>query len=609
MHLLDMLFRWKPVWQLSKVTVRSLRADAGFNGKRSLSGKTRDNKVWFHFPMSKNRRMAIALLIAAITAASTVEPFGGHLDNGTKADMSKPAISPEEVAKHNSPGDCWVVIDGYVYDLSEFAPVHPGGPTIIKTNAGKDVSAIFDPLHAPDAIEKFIDPSKRLGPLDGSMPEELVCAPFSPGETAEDVKRKLELRARLPPLEAITNLYDFEFLASQILTKQAWAYYSSGADDEISMRENHSAYHRIFFKPKVLINVAKVDTKTEMLGVPVDLPFYVSATALCKLGNPAEGEKDIARGCGSGEKKIPQMVSTLASCSLEEVVDAGKEDQVRWFQLYVNEDRGVVDQLISNAEKLGFKGIFVTVDAPGLGNREKDSKVKFSGSSSGPNTVKKEDRDGGQENGESSGASKFLSKFIDPSLDWDDLVEMKKKTKLPIVVKGVQRVEDIVKAAEVGANGVVLSNHGGRQLDFSRSPIEVLAEAHPVLEERNFKDFDVFVDGGIRRGTDVVKALCLGAKGVGLGRPFLYANSAYGKEGVQKAIDILNFEIEMTMRFLGVTSIKQLGPEFLDTSNIKSRSVQVPKDYLYDKAYVSSDLINFAPPLEDEGGTTTPEDG
>lgn len=558
----------------------------------------------YHASLSRNRNWATALLVTAVAAASTVKLSAGPLDNGPKLDMSKPAISPDEVAKHNSPEDCWVVIDGYVYDLSEFAPVHPGGPVIIKTNAGKDVSAIFDPLHAPDAIEKFIDPSKRLGPLEGSMPEELVCAPFAPGETPDDVKRKTELRARLPPLEAITNLYDFEFLASQILTKQAWAYYSSGADDEITMRENHSAYHRIFFKPKVLVNVSKVDTKTEMLGVPVDLPFYVSATALCKLGNPAEGEKDIARGCGSGGKKIPQMVSTLASCSLEEVANVGKEDQIRWFQLYMNEDRGIVDQMVSNAEKLGYKGLFITVDAPGLGNREKDAKVKFSGSTSGPNASKKsEGKEKGKQNGESSGASRYLSKFIDPSFDWDDLLEMKKKTKLPIVIKGVQTVEDIVKAAESGISGVVISNHGGRQLDFSRSPIEVLAEAQPILKERNFENFDVFVDGGIRRGTDVIKALCLGAKGVGLGRPFLYANSCYGKEGVQKAIDILNFELEMSMRLLGVTSIKQLGPELLDTSSIKSRSVQVPKDYLYDKAYRSSDLIEFMPPPEDEAST------
>ncbi|CAR26605.1 ZYRO0B13728p [Zygosaccharomyces rouxii] len=592
-----MWFRSKPIWKLSEVTARSLR---GINTKRSFTWNSKGSNAFVRSSILKKRSMATALLVTAVAAASSVKLSSRPLDNGPKVDMSKPAISPDEVAKHNSPDDCWVVIDGYVYDLTEFAPVHPGGPTVIKSNAGKDVSAIFDPLHAPDVIEKFIDPSKRLGPLEGDMPKELVCAPFTPGETPDDVQRKLKLRARLPPLDAITNLYDFEFLASQVLTKQAWAYYSSGADDEITMRENHFAYHRIFFKPKVLVNVAEVDTKTEMLGAPVDVPFYVTATALCKLGNPAEGEKDIARGCGSGEKKVPQMVSTLASCSLEEVVNAGKEDQIRWFQLYMNEDRSVVDQMISSAEKLGYKGIFVTVDAPGLGNREKDTKVKFS-SQAGPLSVKKKEKeDKGKDNGESSGASKYLSKFIDPSFDWDDLVEVKKKTKLPIVIKGVQRVEDVVKAAEVGASGVVLSNHGGRQLDFSRSPIEVLAEAQPILKERNFENFDVFVDGGIRRGTDVVKALCLGAKGVGLGRPFLYANSVYGKEGVQKAIDILNFEVEMTMRLLGVTSIKQLGPELIDTSCIKSRSVQVPRDYLYDKTYMSSDLVSFMPPQEDE---------
>lgn len=550
--------------------------------KNNGYGKSRSNKA---------KVTAIAATVAAAAAiATTTFTSSGMIDNGTKQDSSKKSISPSEVRKHNAPDDCWVVINGYVYDLTDFIPSHPGGPAIIRSNAGKDVTAIFEPLHAPDVIEKYIAPSKRLGPLQGEMPDNLVCPPFAPGESAEDVATKQQLRAQLPHLDSITNVYDFENLASQILSNQAWAYYSSGSDDEVTLRENHSAYHRIFFKPRILVDVREIDTSTEMLGSHVDVPFYVSATALCKLGNPKEGEKDIARGCGNGPKKVPQMISTLASCSLDEILEAAPtKEQIQWFQLYVNSDRKITDDLIANVEKLGLKALFITVDAPSLGNREKDAKVKFSGVKQGPDAMKKSKHEK-----ESNGASRALSKFIDPSLSWDDVIAFKKKTNLPIVIKGVQRVEDILKAAEIGVAGVVISNHGGRQLDFSRSPIEVLAEAAPIIKERHMdKAFELYVDGGVRRGTDIIKALCLGAKGVGLGRPFLYANSTYGKDGVEKLIERLTFEVEMSMRLLGVNSIKELNPDFLDLSGLKGRTVNVPSDFLYNDAYQKGTLADF----------------
>lgn len=558
--------------------------------RRGVSG------LHIHHAPAKNRWILTSAAALAGLGTALWISNGLAIDNGTVNDSSKKPIDPEEVKKHNAPDDCWVVINGYVYDLTDFIPSHPGGPAIIRSNAGKDVSAIFDPLHAPDVIEKYIAPEKRLGPLEGKMPDELVCPPFAPGDSVEEMAAKEQLRAQLPPLEHINNVYDFEYLASQILSKQAWAYYSSGSDDEVTMRENHSAYHRMFFKPRILVDVTNVDTSTEFLGSPVDVPFYVSATALCKLGNPKEGEKDIARGCGSGPKKVVQMISTLASCSLKEIIEAApSKDQIQWFQLYVNSDRKACDELLAEAERLGAKAIFVTVDAPSLGNREKDAKVKFSAEKSGPQAMEKtKEHKNKAKEVEAQGASRALSKFIDPSLTWEDVIEMKKRSKLPIVIKGVQRAEDVLKAAEAGMDGVVLSNHGGRQLDFSRSPVEVLAEVAPMIRAKKLdREFDIFVDGGIRRGTDILKALCLGAKGVGLGRPFLYANSTYGKEGVEKLIERLSFELEMDMRLLGVTSIKELGPEFLDVSALKSRSVEVPKDYLYTQAYEKATFSDF----------------
>ena len=303
------------------------------------------------------------------------------------------------------------------------------------------------------------------------------------------------------------------------MKKPAWAYYSSGADDEITMRENHSAYHKIWFRPKVLVDVENVDISTTMLGTKVDIPFYVTATALGKLGNP-EGEVLLTKG--AHKHNVVQMIPTLASCSFDEIVDARQDDQVQWLQLYVNKDRNITKRIVQHAEKRGCKGLFITVDAPQLGRREKDMRSKFDDTGSSVQ--------GGDDNVDrSQGAARAISSFIDPSLSWKDIPWFLSITKMPIILKGVQRVEDVLRAIDAGVHGVVLSNHGGRQLDFARSGIEVLSEVMPVLRERNLQDkLAIFVDGGVRRATDIIKALCLGATGVGVGRPFLFAMSAYG---------------------------------------------------------------------------------
>lgn len=497
-------------------------------------------------------------------------------------------VSATEVIRHNKEDDCWVVIDGYVYDVTAFIDQHPGGSAVIRGNAGKDVSALFSALHPPDVIQKYIPETQRLGPLEDQMPSDRICSPPAIGETVEDIQRKEELRQKLPDLNSLLNLYDFEYLASQILANQAWAYYSSASDDEFTYRENHAAYHRIFFKPRVLVNVKNVDISTEMLGFKVSVPFYVSATALVKLGNPEEGEKDIARGCGQGEHKCPQMISTFASCSLQEIVEAApSKEQIQWLQLYVNTNRSATESLLREAETLGLRAIFLTVDTPASGRREKDMKLKFI-SSNAPQNAR------AAKNKSSRGASQALASFIDPTLTWEDVAELKTKTNLPVVIKGVQCVEDVLKAAEIGVDGVVISNHGGRQLDFSRAPLEVLADTMPILKEKHLDDkLEVFIDGGVRRGTDILKALCLGAKGVGLGRPFLYANSCYGKDGVEKAISMLAEELQCSMRLLGAKSIKELGPELLDVTGLKNRSIEIPGDSLCNTVYQKPDFARF----------------
>jgi L-lactate dehydrogenase (cytochrome) len=393
------------------------------------------------------------------------------------------------------------------------------------------------------------------------------------GEDPDEAER-LERVQQKPLLSQCYNLHDFEAVARRVLKKTAWGYYSSAADDEITYRENHSAFHRIWFRPRVLVNVEKVDFSTTMLGTKVDIPVYITATALGKLGHP-EGEVILTRAAHT--HNVIQMIPTLASCSFDEIVDARQGDQVQWLQLYVNKDREITRRIVKHAEARGCKGLFITVDAPQLGRREKDMRSKFT--DPGSNVQSGVDTDTTQ------GAARAISSFIDPALCWDDVAWFRSITKMPIMLKGVQCVEDVLRAVDAGVQGVVLSNHGGRQLDFARSGVEVLAEVMPVLRERGLdRSLEVYIDGGARRATDVLKALCLGARGVGIGRPFLYAMSAYGQPGVERALQLLKDEMEMNMRLIGCTSIDQLHPGLLDTRALWSHAAP-PADHLSSTIY------------------------
>jgi len=227
-----------------------------------------------------------------------------------------------------------------------------------------------------------------------------------------------------------------------------------------------------------------------------------------------------------------------------------------------------------------MKGLFITVDAPQLGRREKDMRTKFDDTGSNVQNTSGDNVD------RSQGAARAISSFIDPSLSWKDIPWFLSITKMPIILKGVQRVEDVLKAIEAGVHGVVLSNHGGRQLDTARSGIEILAEVMPVLRERGLQDkIEIYIDGGVRRATDIIKALCLGAKGVGIGRPFLFAMSAYGLPGVDRAMQLLKDEMVMNMRLIGAAKVEDLTPDMLDLGGARSHFVNQPEDTLALRAY------------------------
>ncbi|KAJ7068640.1 FMN-dependent dehydrogenase-domain-containing protein [Mycena amicta] len=490
--------------------------------------------------------------------------------------MTPERISGKTVAQHNSRQSCWIIVHGKVYDVTEFLDEHPGGSKIILKYAGKDATQEYDPIHPPDAITTNLPSEKHLGEVEPDTAEKVIV------EVTDEEKARQERMANRPSLAEILNLHDFENIAKQVMPEKAWAYYSSAADDEITHRENHAAYHRIWFRPRILRDVTRVDWSTSILGHKTSMPVYISATALGKLGHP-DGEMNLTRA--AAKHGVIQMIPTLASCSFDEIVDAAQPGQIQFFQLYVNKDREITKKLVQHAEQRGIKGLFITVDAPQLGRREKDMRMKFEAED--PSVVS---NSGAQGVDRSQGAARAISSFIDTALKWDDLKWFKSITKMPLILKGVQCWEDALMAYDAGVAGVVLSNHGGRQLDFARSGIEVLVEVVANLKEKRGlsfpnEKFQLFVDGGVRRATDVLKAIALGATAVGVGRPFIYAFSAYGSEGVDKALQILHEEFEMNLRLLGARSLKEVVPEMVDAKNLQSHIVAVPGDNLYNNNY------------------------
>lgn len=493
--------------------------------------------------------------------------------------MSSPTsktYSGQEVATHDTRESCWIIVHGKVYDVTDFLDEHPGGSKIILKYAGKDATEEYEPIHPPNTIEMHLPPEKHLGSVDMDTIQKVQIT-----VTDEEKARQERIAAR-PSLSEILNLHDFEAVARQVMPEKAWAYYSSAADDEITNRENHAAYHRVWFRPRILRDVTEVDWSTTILGHRSSMPLYITATALGKLGHP-DGEVNLTKS--AAKHGIIQMIPTLASCSFDEIVGAAQPGQAQFFQLYVNKDRAITQRIVQHAEQRGIKALFITVDAPQLGRREKDMRMKFEAED--PSEVKKTDTNGVDR---SQGAARAISSFIDPGLSWKDLTWFKSITKIPLVLKGVQCWEDALLAFDAGMAGVVLSNHGGRQLDFSRSGLEVLVEVVRELKARRGlqfpnEKFQLFVDGGVRRATDVLKAIALGATAVGIGRPFLYAFSSYGLEGMDKALQILQDEFEMNLRLLGAPTIKDVVPDMVDASNIGMHIVSVPTDRLYDSNY------------------------
>jgi isopentenyl diphosphate isomerase/L-lactate dehydrogenase-like FMN-dependent dehydrogenase len=472
-------------------------------------------------------------------------------------------VSP--VAKHNSPNDCWVVLYGDVWDVSEFLPSHPGGSKIILKLAGRDATEEYDPIHPPGTLEENLKTSAKLGKLD---PSTLL-------KPSTDVAEKEQTKEGPPNMHSLLNLDEIEEVATKQVSKKCWAYYYSASDDLISKSFNNLVYKQILLRPRVFVDCTKCDTSTTLLGHKVGIPLYVSPAAMARLAHPA-GERGIAQGIS--QFGALQVVSNNASMTPEQIVEGSLPGQIFGWQIYVQNDRSKSEAMLARINKMSdkYKFIVLTLDAPVPGKREHDEKNQEIGASlpvsSGVKTAEEPKRPGG------GGVGQQLFWGTAADLTWKSTLQwLAKHTSMPIVLKGLQTHEDAYLAAQYApqVKAIILSNHGGRALDTAPPAVHTLLEIRKYCPEV-FSRIEVWVDGGIKRGTDVVKALCLGAKAVGVGRAALFGLGAGGVEGVERTFEskkparlvlviilttflVLKAETETCMRLLGAERISDLG--------------------------------------------------
>ncbi|KAG0057472.1 Hydroxyacid oxidase 1 [Gryganskiella cystojenkinii] len=391
---------------------------------------------------------------------------------------------------------------------------------------------------------------------------------------------------------------DLEHNAHATMAVNALDYYRSGANDMQTLKDNQEAFNRLRLRPRILRDVSKVTTETTLLGHTVSSPICVAPTAMQRLANDA-GEKATARA----KAKKCMILSSWATTTAEDTIAAGKEIPVDestpglplyWFQLYVYKDRAMTEQLIRRVEKCGYKALVITVDTPFLGRRladvrnvfklpshmsmanfeTKDSKVTMANildqseagevlkakaaAAASTASVKQQ---------ESSLAAYVVSQ-IDPTLNWNDIAWVRSISNLPIVVKGVLTAEDAKLAADIGVEGILVSNHGGRQLDGVLATIDALPEVLDAVKDRNI---EVYLDGGVRKGTDVLKALALGAKAVFLGRPILWGLAHDGEDGVTLALNLVQQEFELAMALSGCSKISDITRDHVQHGTSRSR--------------------------------------
>jgi len=350
-----------------------------------------------------------------------------------------------------------------------------------------------------------------------------------------------------PNPKDLHNLQDFERVAKLVMPPMAWEYVSGGAADEITLRWNHEAYEHIRLRPRALVDVSHLDTRVRLPGRELPFPILLAPTAYQKISHP-QGE--LATVKGAGEADATMVVSTMSNVTLEEIAAAATRPL--WFQLYVQPDRELTKHLVRRAESAGYEALVVTVDAPVLGARYRELRANFAL----PAGLERANLRGYAVANSSYHPSEqsIFSATLDPSLTWKDIDWFRSITKLPILLKGIQNPADAERAVSAGVAGIIVSNHGARDLDTAPATIDVLPDVAAKVNGR----IPMLVDGGIRRGTDVFKAIASGATAVLIGRPYVFGLAVDGAGGVSRVVNILRRELEITMALCGRPSIADI---------------------------------------------------
>ncbi len=349
----------------------------------------------------------------------------------------------------------------------------------------------------------------------------------------------------------LINYRDFERKAKEILPLPAYDFFAGGAGDELTLRENHDAYDQIKFRSRVLSSQEHCDLSTKILNQTLSMPLLCAPIGFQGMAHP-EGE--IATVKAANQQGVSVITSTMSNSSLEAAALASEKPL--WFQLYVYKDKTITESLVQRAQQANYQALVLTVDTPRTGLRERDLRNDFT---LPPGlTIKNLEMSGFHDLGQNKAAlMEYSRRLFGTSLSWKDIVWLKSITKLPILLKGIVHPDDALKAFDHGADGVIVSNHGGRQLDTSVPTIRALPDIANVLNNR----IPLLIDGGIRRGIDIVKAIALGADAVLIGRPILWGLAVDGQQGVEQILEMFRNELVMAMTLFGFSSINEIKQE------------------------------------------------
>jgi L-lactate dehydrogenase (cytochrome) len=395
--------------------------------------------------------------------------------------------------------------------------------------------------------------------------------------------RRIELDANKRRLNKVASVEDLRRIARRRLPRGVFDYIDGGAEDERTLANNSAAYGRIEFRPRVLREVGDVDPATTLLGGPLPYPLVLAPTGYTRVADP-QGELAVARA--AERAGLPYSLSTMATRSIEDV--AAVSNGPKWFQVYTFRDRGLVKELIGRAADAGYEAIMPTVDLAVLGQRDRDVRRGFTMppklglgtlvdgalhpgwtwafARSEPIVFANVARRGvGDGSSTAVSMAAYASMKFDPNLSWRDIEWMRSIWNGSMIIKGIQCVEDAVLAAEHGVEAIALSNHGGRQLDSAPTPVDLIA---PVLDAVGDR-LEIICDGGVRRGSDIVKAVALGARACMAGRAYLYALGAAGELGVDRVLDMLKSDVRRTMALVGARTVAELTPDLVALPSVR----------------------------------------